>query len=301
MRILVTGSSGFVGRHMVESYRRQGDDVHLCDLKEGCDARELFRCDTSVYDLIVHCAYHVGGRVQIDGNRSLLAMNAELDAAMFDWVLRTGQRRVLYFSSSAAYPVAYQQRDSSIKLNEGLIDLDRMLHPDADYGWAKLTGERMARNVNRAGIPVHVVRPFSGYGEDQNPDEYPFPAIVRRVHRGDVSVWGPPGQCRDWIHIDDIVNAAQDIIDNGETEPVNLCTGIATEFGDLAMAIAEEHDDVTSYMRFGPALSDMRPQYDVTKPTGVMYRVGNPDKMQRFYTPKISLREGIRRSLNTLV
>jgi nucleoside-diphosphate-sugar epimerase len=275
---------------MVSKLKARGDDIHCCDIKDGCDARELFRCDTSIYDLVVHCAYHVGGRAQINNNRSLLAMNLELDAMMFDWVARTGQRRVLYFSSSAAYPIVHQQYGSSIRLNEGLIDLNRTLQPDADYGWSKLTGERLAHNLNRAGVPVHVVRPFSGYGEDQDPDEYPFPAIVRRVCRGDLVVWGPPGQCRDWIHIDDVVAGALEIVGRNEREPVNLCTGIATEFGDLALAIAEQSQTFS-------VLRNVRPTYDVNQPTGVMYRVGNPTRMLRFREPSISLRQGIDRAL----
>lgn len=287
MRALVTGSAGFVGRHMVAELAARGWTVVGFDLP--WDVRwEVFRDDDRVYDLVVHCAYHVGGRAAIDGEPRLLARNLELDAAMFDWAVRTGQRRVLYFSSSAAYPVVLQHDDPMLHLYEGEINLDDPCMPDARYGWAKLTGEQLARAAAESGLTVHVVRPFSGYGEDQSLD-YPFPSIVARARKGDLTVWGPPGQTRDWIHIDDVVAGALAVVDQDIREPVNLCTGIGTEMGELAISIAQQagHD----VDQFGPV------DYLEDKPTGVMYRVGDPSRLNGIYQPKVSLEEGIRRAL----
>lgn len=287
----MTGDAGFVGRHMRTELERRGYDVEGCDLKTGGDAREVFLADGTVYDLVVHCAYHVGGRAAIDGNPMLLALNIELDAQMFEWAVRTKQRRVLYFSSSAAYPVVLQQRGQSGFLTEDDITPGRLQQPDANYGWAKLTGEQLAAAASAEGIAVHIVRPFSGYGEDQDPDEYPFPAIVRRVLAGDLTVWGPPGQCRDWIHIDDVVAGALAVVEADERRPVNLCTGTPTEFGQLASRI---HHLAAAAPRGEP------PRYELDRPTGVMYRVGHPGRMLSLYRPLVSLDEGILRAVREL-
>lgn len=293
MRALVTGSAGFVGRHMVAELLARGWDVAGCDLRDGSDCREIFRAGGTRYDLVVHCAYHVGGRAAIDGNPSLLAKNLELDAAMFDWAARTRPYAVLYFSSSAAYPIELQSnprphRVTSHGLREADIDLDRPRQPDAAYGWAKLTGERLAAAAAECDLRMHVVRPFSGYGSNQDPAEYPFPAIVRRILAGDLTVWGPPGQYRDWIHITDVVRGALAVVDADERRPVNLCSGEPVEFGDLACRIA------AAAGRVGHVI------YDVDKPTGVMYRVGNPDRMREHYTPTVTLNEGIRRAIEAV-
>lgn len=302
MKALVTGSAGFVGRHMVRELEARGWDVDGWDLIDGRDVRWLFTdgVHDQVYDLVVHLAFHVGGRAAIDGEPRLLAKNLELDSAMFDWAVRTGQRRVLYFSSSAAYPVGYQTGNAPYRLHENDMWLDQKvssalieamgymapLLPDARYGWAKLTGEQLARAASEAGLPVHVVRPFSGYGEDQSLD-YPFPSIVARGRKGDLTVWGPPGQTRDWIHIDDVVAGALAVVDADERRPVNLCTGVGTEMGALALDIAE----------YAGVEVRMPVTYLEDKPTGVMYRVGDPTRMQEIYQPKVSLDEGIRRAL----
>lgn len=293
---LVTGAAGFVGRHMTLELRRRGWQVaaidnRMCPGIPGLlhvDAREVFsgRAPSELrrhFDLVVHCAYHVGGRRAIDGVPSLLAANLELDAALFSWALRTGQGKILYYSSSAAYPIAHQRAGSNLLLNETMIDLSDAAEPDARYGWAKLTGERLAHAAKLQGLPVYVVRPFSGYGSDQD-HCYPFPAILARVLSGDMSVWGPPGQYRDWIHIDDVVGASLAVVDADYREPVNLCTGAGIEFGDLAMRMARVA---------GADCRRLEVRYLRDQPTGVMVRIGDPAKMLDFYSPTITIDDGI--------
>jgi nucleoside-diphosphate-sugar epimerase len=284
---------------MSAELRARGWTVRGCDIVAGCDALKVFADSTLVWDLVVHAAAVEPHRAAIDGKPMHLARNLMLDAAMFEWAVRTGQRRVLYLSSSAAYPVHLQRRETDIdkvarrllgstdrRLREDMIGFGEMVGtPDAHYGWAKLTGERMAAGANEAGVPTHIVRAFSGYGEDQSLN-FPFPAIVDRARRGDLSVWGPPGQTRDWIHIDDVIAGALAVVDAGDTRPVNLCTGIGTEMGGLALLVARQG-----------GLHPGEVKYIEDRPTGVMYRVGDPARMNEHYTPKISIEEGVRRAL----
>lgn len=306
MRALVTGSAGFVGRHMVQELYERGYETFSYDIASfnPRDAMGIFHNgwldDYGRFDLVVHCAYHIGGRAAIDGVNTNFAKNVTLDGAMFDWAVRTKQKRVLYFSSSAAYPVYYQdEHAASIKtrLHEGMInDAEDLIGlPDSNYGWAKVTGERLAADARKNGLEVTVVRPFSGYGEDQSLD-YPFPSIVRRAAKGDLTVWGPEGQARDWIHISDVVSGALAVVESGTKEPVNLCTGRAVEIGELARMVYDQEryrkDLVPDY--------SLLPTYDETKPTGVFYRVGDPTRMLQYYTPKVTLEEGIQRALRRI-
>lgn len=300
LRAMVTGDSGFIGRHMRVALERRGWDVVGCDLRTGSDARDVFLSDDNVYDLVVHCAYHVGGRAAIDGEPRLLAANLELDARLFDWAVRTGQRHVLYYSSSAAYPIRLQEATAAVRilggdydrsrpwvpLDEDMIDNRALEQPDARYGWAKLTGERLAESARLSGLRVHVVRPFSGYGEDQDLT-YPFPAILRRVLTGELSVWGPPGQYRDWVHVDDVIGCSLAVIDQDVDGPVNICSGVGVEMGDLAVRMA--------------GIAGVAVPGEVTylrdRPTGVMVRVGSPARMVEIYRPTVDLDEGIRRAI----
>lgn len=306
MRVLVTGADGLIGRYASRFYQEAGWDVVGVDLKRGSDALDLFRREDTRYDRVIHAAYVVGGREMIDGVNDAFAQNQELDAAMIRWAIRTKQRRIVYFSSSAAYPVSEQTKwcaesYEDVRLHEDDIDLSKDLGmPDADYGWSKLSGERLAAAARRNNVPVTVLRPFSGYWHDQD-ETYPFPAILRRASTGDLSVWGPVGQCRDWIAIPDIIAGMHAVVDSGTELPVNLCTGVATEMGDLAKMIAIEACVKHSFQN--PAVSECvhkcleDPTYLEDKPTGVFYRVGDPTRFHQYYTPKVSLEEGVRRAL----
>jgi nucleoside-diphosphate-sugar epimerase len=235
----------------------------------------------------VHAAASAPHRAAIDGEPQHFARNLQLDAAMFDWAVRTGQGRVLYLSSSAAYPVAYQDWSERQTLVEGDVRLDRAsLEPDSDYGWVKVTGERLARAARKAGLPVTVVRPFSGYGEDQTED-FPFRALVERARRREdpFVIWGGGDQVRDWIHIDDVVAGMLAVAESGTEAPVNLCTGVGTSMRELAELACDQ-------VGHRPTL-----QYLTDRPAGVAYRVGNPDRLHRHYKPQITLAGGVARAL----
>lgn len=300
-KALVTGSAGLIGRHFSRHLLEGGWDVFGWDIKEGNDALKLFRFDGTRYDLVVHAAYHVGGRAAIDGTNMNLVYNLHLDAAMFDWAVRTQQRHVLYFSSSAAYPVEYQTKEWAdrwgeydARLQEGDIALAHPMPPDAHYGWAKLTGERAAAVARDHGVRVSVVRPFSGYAHDQSLD-YPFPAIVDRALRGDYHVWGPKGQTRDWIHVDDVIGACMAIVEDGTEDPVNLCTGRGVTMEELMrMVVHEAHLQRPSEF---PHSDEFEVAHLEDKPTGVFHRVGDSTLMDRFYSHRISLEAGIRKAV----
>jgi nucleoside-diphosphate-sugar epimerase len=296
VRALVTGSAGFVGSHMVAELERRGWDLYGCDIVDGYNALDLFRfADSRRFDLVVHAAASSPHRAAIDGEPQHFARNLQLDAAMFDWAVRTGQGRVLYLSSSAIYPVEWQTADSAVygmemrghaSQFERTIDLDRPRQPDAEYGWTKLTGERLARAARKAGLPVTVVRPFSGYGEDQSED-FPFRALIERARRREdpFVIWGDGNQVRDWIHIDDVVAGALAVVESGTEDPINLCTGVGTSM----FALADLACELVGYSQ--------RFEYLTDKPAGVAYRVGDPTSFHHYYKPRVTLAEGIARAL----
>lgn len=286
MRILITGHAGFVGRHFVKRLYDE-HELHLVDKVYGHTAQEFFSQQESIrYDLIIHLAAMVGGRAKIDGDPLAIAENLAIDSDLFRWVIRTNQPRVVYFSSSAAYPVEYQTRANAQILAEEDIDLDHPKKPDQTYGWAKLTGEVLAEHAARAGTRVHIFRPFSGYGEDQDL-AYPFPSFIDRAARkaDPFVIWGTGTQTRDFIHIDDIVEAVLKAVEEDVHGPINLGWGRPTSFLDLAQEVRRQAG-------YNPRIEVL-----VDKPVGCYYRVSDPTKMFNFYTPKVTLEEGIHRSL----
>ena len=288
MIALVTGSAGFLGRHITAALRRDGWVVYGWDLPE-VDALTGFREYTLRPDLLVHCAAVAPHRAAIDGKALMVgAGNLALDAAMFQWAARARPGRVVYFSSSAAYPAAYQTggRWWARCLAERHIDLAEPGAPESIYGEVKLMGERLAAAYRRQGGKVTVVRPFSGYGEDQS-SRFPFGAFRDRAlaRQDPFVIWGDGTQVRDWIHVDDVVGATLAAVEHGIDGPVNLATGRGVSMAELAAMFCAE------------AGYDPRFRLLPDKPAGVAYRVGDPARMREFYEPCISIEEGVRRAL----
>jgi len=296
MKILITGGEGFVGRHFIN--KLEGHDITNIDIahKNPCDARDFFRKDNTHYDLVIHLAAVVGGRATIEGSPLSVAVDLAIDSEAFQWALRTKPKHFIYYSSSAAYPIWMQEEfdwtefndiPNRHRLKETDIDLSDIDNPDLTYGWSKLTGEMLAEYAKKEGLNVHVFRPFSGYGADQALD-YPFPSFIKRAkdRMNPFEIWGDGRQTRDWIHIDDIVEATLKAVEYNVEGPVNLCSGIPVSFNRLAEA-------VIFTAGYNPKI-----KHRLEAPKGVHYRVGDPTKLNSFYVPKISLEEGIWRALN---
>lgn len=286
---LVTGSMGLIGRHFSKHLLAAGWSVKEIDIKyRHRDAREYFRqTDTPKFDLVVHCAAHVGGRLDIESKAAYIgAYNTSLDGSMFEWTLKTRPAHVVYWSSSAAYPVHMQKSDYYAELRETDINVNFPAPADFTYGWAKLVGERLAQEVQAEGIKVHVFRPFSGWADGQD-TSYPMGAFLDRARcKADpFDVWGDGRQIRDFIHMSDIIGATMAAIDQDYPGPLNLCTGVPTSFNELAAL-------VTSAAGYQPAL-----KHHTDKPQGVRYRVGDPTELHKVRRPRVSLEEGIKAAL----
>jgi nucleoside-diphosphate-sugar epimerase len=287
MRALVTGSAGFIGRNFVSRLRADGYDVTTVDIAypgvRSMDCRTFFACDTSRYDLVVHCAAVIPDRQQREDHPLAIAENLELDSAMFRWALRTRPAKVVYFSSCAAYPLTILDRP----MHESDINLDDPRGPDALYGWEKLTGEILARAAAADGLDVTVFRPFSGYGTDQSLD-YPSPSFIARArdHADPFDIWGDGAQVRDWIHVDDIVGAVLAAIRYHIGGPINLGWGEPVSMGELVMQVCEAAG-------YTPRIN-----LRLDAPTGARWRVADAARMLSFYAPTVTLEEGIRRALD---
>lgn len=298
MKALVTGAAGFIGRNFSVYLQSLGWGVEEVDIRSNADCLLWFRRNTfhnrGRYDLVVHAAAMGPNRKSIDQAPSYSVYNTLLDAAMFDWAIETAQPQVVYFSSSAVYP-AILQGDTSSATRRRLAENDieptlSYSRPFDRYGEVKLHGEMLALAARECGIGVTVVRPFSGYGTDQTED-FPFGAFLRRAqrHEDPFKIWGNADQARDFIHIDDVVRGTMALVEAGVTKPVNLCTGVDTTMYDLASRM------IASVALKGDYAPDI--EVDKSAPMGVLHRVGDPTLLQTWYTPQVTLNEGIARAM----
>jgi nucleoside-diphosphate-sugar epimerase len=287
MRALVTGSEGFLGRHFVEYLRENGFVVVESDIRarKPIDCRSIFRDSNIRFDLVVHCAAVIPDLEAREENPMPVAGNLELDAAMFQFIMRTRPWRTVYFSSAAAYPIDLNLPQRG--MTESDIDLDDIRQPDGIYGFVKLTGEIQAREANAQGVRVVVVRPQTGYGTDQSLS-YPFPSFIEQARRvaDPFRVWGSGKQIRDFVHVDDIIGCVMACIDKGYLGPINIGNGLPIDMGYFANLV------IKAQWGYKPTI-----EFLTDKPEGSMARYADIEAMLEIYEPKVTLQEGIRRAI----
>lgn len=328
---LITGGCGFVGRNLTRRLLKEGyalwivDDcsigLHCDDWLPGAsrrrevaqdiieydggqvifvraDARDFFAGRIALGPLkepefgdVFHLAAIVGGRLVIDGNPMAVAIDLALDALCFNWAVRRHPERLLYASSSAAYPVDLQGKDGAVALKESDIQFGgRLGQPDMTYGWSKLTGEYLARIAHQHyGLHTACVRPFSGYGEEQDLS-YPVPSIALRAAKREnpLTVWGSGLQGRDFVHIEDCIEAILRILARvNDGGAVNIGSGKLLNFREVARLFA----------RLEGYEAEIKPLED--KPVGVHSRYADITHMRAIldWQPAISVEEGFGRVL----
>lgn len=272
--------------------------VHNYDFREWIRDKWIDTNRVDNFDLIIHCAAIVGGRLNIDGDPLSVATNLSIDAEFFNWVVRAKNKpKIIYFSSSAVYPLELQTRTGRVALSEDFVIPQHQLRigmPDQTYGWSKLSGEVLAQcAVKDYDADVLIYRPFGGYGEDQALT-YPFPSIIKRIVDGEnpVTVWGSGDQQRDFIHINlivDIVLATMNVLKSGET--LNLGTGYGLTFRELARIASDVLKIPLDIVN------------DSSKPEGVFSRVCDCYKLEQLYPmpdARTRLEEGIKKVAKAL-
>jgi nucleoside-diphosphate-sugar epimerase len=308
-KILITGGCGFVGRHLVKRLSQDlenqitiVDDLstglpiekwpeHLkCEIHEVIygDCVQFFNERFEKFDDVFHLAAIVESRTTIENDPLKVAKDLTIDSQLFNWAVKTRPGKIIYFSSSAVYPIKYQTKQFNIPLQEDVVSFkqNRIDMPDMSYGWSKLTGEYLSYlAAEKYRLRVAIYRPFSGYGEDQALT-YPFPAIMNRIVNKEIpiEVWGDGMQSRDFVYIEDCIDcilSTYEKIDNAEA--LNIGSGKKTTFLEL-IKLSCEINEVEFSIK--PLLN---------KPVGVFARYCDMKKQKSFgFYPRHSLEDGIK-------
>lgn len=245
MAVVVTGASGFIGRHLVTRLLRDGHAVVGIDRRpsDGNGAthlrRELTAGDRSVERALreADAVFHLAGQPGVRGSGRRVTRARWRDNVLAGWrVLRATPPAVpmIVTSTSAVYGGARRVDGRLVPSRE-----DDVIAPRGGYARSKRLLERQCGLRAARGGRVAVVRPFTVVGEGQRPDM----AIARWIdaaRRGvPLAVHGDAARLRDLTDVHGVVEVLVRCWARGIDTTVNAGTGRPVRLAEMAAAVAE--------------------------------------------------------------
>jgi GDP-L-fucose synthase len=291
--IFIAGSRGLVGSAIVRSLRSAGYENLLLPAREALDLRsqpavdEFFRTQHPEY--VFFAAAKVGG---ILANSSFPAEflydNLAIQGNIIDSAWRHGVKKLQFLGSSCIYPKLAPQ-----PIREEYL-LTGPLEPTNEwYAIAKIAGIKMCQAYRKQhGFNAISLMPTNLYGPGDHFDlqnSHVLPALLRKFVEAtesgapEVSIWGSGSPRREFLHVDDLANAALFLMLNYDApEIINVGTGEDVTIRELAETIGR----LTGFSG--------RLVFDASKPDGTMRKLLDVSKLHRLgWKAKIPLERGL--------
>jgi len=283
VRILLTGATGFVGRHLLPLLAERHEVIALGRTRPDADVAWVERDLAAPWDeaglpdrvdAVIHLAQSEHYKDFPDRADDIYAINVASTFGLLDWARRTGARRFVFTSTGGVY---------------GSGD-DRMTETDpvsmiGFYVRSKYAAELMVGGFAGA-LEAVVLRLFFVYGADQR--RMLIPTLAGRVRAGEeIVIEGDPGLRINPLHVDDAVRVF---------EPALTCdSGVFNVAGDEAVTL-------TDLVRLLGELDGREPaiRHEPSEADGDL--IGDNTRMREVLgvVPRVGLREGLAGVLSAL-
>ena len=235
MRALITGSEGFVGRHLTNHLTACGDDVVGIDRTTGVDLLDSGALAAAIRDADPDAVYHLGGWSDVGASWQApveaLRVNAEGTLNVLQ-ACRDRDARVLVVSSADIY--------GKVTLGELPLTEESPVRPVSPYAASKVAADMIALQAWLGyGLEVMRVRAFNHLGPGQA-NAFVAPALAQRIARCEIDgreevTVGNLTPRRDFTDVRDVVRAYRALVCDGEPgEAYNVCSGADIAIAELA-------------------------------------------------------------------
>lgn len=291
--ILVTGSTGFLGRHLMKilkkKYKRNkiiGLSSKDFDLTKEADVKKMFA--KLKPNILIHLSAYSGG---IGANRKFQAdffyINLIQMINIFNYSNKFKIKKLLFPMGSCSYPNSAKSPISEISMWNGLP-----VETSLGYSMAKKMGIIASKCYNdQYNLNSSVLIPGNMYGEYDNfttEGSHVIPALIRKFHEAKfnklkkIILWGSGTPIRDFIYVGDVARFIINYLDKDFAEPINISYGKGYNIKYISKIVKK----VTNYK--GKII------WDKSKPDGQKKRVLNVNKMRKLgFKPFVNLQFGI--------
>jgi UDP-glucose 4-epimerase len=253
VRVLVTGAAGFIGSHVVDALLARGDAVAAIDhlrrrprpwladaMRRGLDLhvgdiRDLDLVSAAVAsarpEVVLHLAAQVDVRRSVADPSFDAMVNVAGTVAVLEAARQAGTPRVVLASTAAVYgdPQMIPTPETA------------PIAPLSPYGTSKAAAEwYLAQYARLHGLSTLAVRMANVYGPRQDPhgEAGVIAIFTGAAATGEaVTVYGSGEQTRDYVVVDDVVEAWLRATQADVTGAVNIGTGVESSVRDLARAL----------------------------------------------------------------
>ena len=316
MKVLVTGGAGFIGSTLVKRLVRDGTQVDVIDnlwrgtkenLKEDnsyiidmennfylSDLTNYSKCLEIIrnYDVVYHLADIVGGIHFVFSNEEFVfKQNILIDTNVITACKINLIPQLVYVGTACSYPKHLQMQRGIVQLKEKQT---YPAEPESSYGWSKLMGEYQSELARKSSnIDIGLLRFHNVYGPGASFDpkhSQVIPSLINKViniHENSLSVWGSGNQYRDFVYIDDIIEALIKVVKFGMNKGViQIGSEKATTIKSLAKMIVKISG------------KDIKIDYETSKPEGDYGRIANCKKAKEILKWKVNvdIKDGLERT-----
>ena len=230
MRVLVTGSEGFLGKHICAALKNRGHDVVGLDSAPGA---EIVADITKVMpimevDAVVHLAAVASPNVCTANPELAFSVNVLGTQQVLRLALESGAKKFVFSSSAHVYqiPPLYYPTDEVHPLRLGNT-----------YTTTKILGEQLCQLFwENHGLSYTILRLYNAYGPGQGLG-YFIPDIMEQAKQGHIELRGG-NTTKDWVYAEDVARAFCAAVETPYVGPINIGTGIETRLLRIASIIA---------------------------------------------------------------
>ena len=292
--ILLSGSSGMVGRNILEHHKSK--QYHFLtpsheELDLLCKEKILNYLKDKKIDMIIHAAGVVGGiRANIEEPVKFLTHNAYIGLNLITASFECGIKMFLNCASSCMYP-----RNAINPLKEEYILKGELEPTNEGYALAKVLSTRLCEYIThsnkkffyKTAIPCNL---YGKYDQFDSTKAHMIPAVIEKIHRAkikqdkNVQIWGDGKARREFMYAEDLADFVFYALENFKQMPQNINVGLGYDF-----SIDEYYQCIARVIGYEGNFI-----YDVSKPTGMQQKLIDDTLLKQFgWSAKTSLESGI--------
>jgi nucleoside-diphosphate-sugar epimerase len=240
-RGLVTGATGFIGRHTLTRLAERGFEVHAVARSAPADRSEA--------------TWHTTDLLEPGAPESLVRATRPSHLLHLAWFATPGEfwsspennrwleestNLIRAFAAAGGERVVVAGTCAEYDWGSGLcVEGETRLEPATLYGRCKhLLHERTVEIAREAGIAAAWGRSFFVYGPGEHPNRL-VASVIRSLMRGEEARCTHGQHVRDFLHVEDVADAFAALLDSEAAGAINVASGTPTRVRDLVELIAD--------------------------------------------------------------